>query len=212
MALWIKICGVTSVEDALAALEAGADAIGVNFVPSSKRYVELGVGRAIRDAVGDRAEVVGVVADRPLGELALLRERTGIDWLQLHGNETTDAVRALLPCAYKAIRIGTALDAADARGVPGERLLVDAKVEGELGGTGRTFDWKLVTGLAAERPLVLAGGLTAENVAEAVRTVRPFGVDVAGGVESKDPRRKDPERLDRFIRAARGARENPPLG
>jgi phosphoribosylanthranilate isomerase len=205
MALWIKICGVTSVHDALAALEAGADAIGVNFVPSSKRYVELGVGRAIRDAVEGRAEVVGVVADRPFGELAELREQTGIDWLQLHGNETADAVRALLPRAYKAIRIGTARDATDARGVPGERLLVDAKVEGELGGTGRTFDWKLVNGLAAERPLVLAGGLTAENVAEAVKTVRPFGVDVAGGVESNDPRKKDPGRLEKFIRAARSA-------
>ena len=205
MALWIKICGVTSVEDAFAALEAGADAIGVNFVPSSKRYVEPNVGRAVRDAVGDRAEVVGVVADRPLGELALLREQTGIEWLQLHGNETADTVRALLPRAYKAIRVGTALDAADARGVPGERLLVDAKVPGELGGTGRTFDWKLVFGLAAERPLVLAGGLTAENVAEAILTVRPFGVDVAGGVESTDPRRKDLERLEKFIRAARSA-------
>lgn len=205
MALWIKICGVTSVEDAFAALDAGADAIGVNFIPSSKRFVEVGVARAIRDAVGDRAEVVGVVADRPLAELALLREQTGIEWLQLHGNETGDAVRALLPRAYKAIRIATALDADDARGVPGERLLVDAKVPGELGGTGRTFDWKLVTGLAAERPLVLAGGLTAENVAEAILTVRPFGVDVAGGVESKDPRKKDLGRLERFTRAARSA-------
>lgn len=205
MALWIKICGLTSVEDALLALEAGADALGVNFVPSSKRFVELDVGRAIRDAVGSRAEVVGVVADRSLAELALLRERTGIEWLQLHGNESAEAVRALLPRAYKAIRIGTASDADRARDVPGERLLADAKVDGELGGTGRTFDWQLVNGLAEERPLVLAGGLTAENVAEAVRTVRPFGVDVAGGVEGSNPRRKDPERLGKFIRAARGA-------
>jgi phosphoribosylanthranilate isomerase len=205
MAHWIKICGVTSVEDAIAALEAGADAIGVNFIPSSKRFVEVRVGRAIREAIGDRAEVVGVVADRPLGELALLREQTGIAWLQLHGNETPDALRALLPRAYKAIRIATAQDAVDARGVPGERLLVDAKVPGELGGTGRTFDWKLVNGLAAERPLVLAGGLTAENVAEAILTVRPFGVDVAGGVEGMDPRKKDLGRLEKFIRAARTA-------
>jgi len=205
MALWIKICGLTSVEDALAALAAGADALGVNFVPSSKRYVELGVGRAIRDAVGNRAEVVGVVADRSLAELAELRERTGIEWLQLHGNESVETVRALLPRAYKAIRIGTAGDVDDARGVPGERLLADAKVPGELGGTGRTFDWQLVKGLGAERPLVLAGGLTAENVAEAVQTVRPFGVDVAGGVEGSDPRKKDPGRLERFIGAARGA-------
>jgi phosphoribosylanthranilate isomerase len=205
MALWIKVCGITNVEDARMALDAGADAIGVNFVPSSKRRVDVDVGRAVREAVGDRAEVVAVVADRTPAELSELRQRTGIAWLQLHGNEAPDAIRALLPGVYKAVRIATASDASDARRVPGERLLVDAKVDGELGGTGRSFDWRLVVELATERPLVLAGGLTPENVADAVRTVRPFGIDVASGVEAGDPRRKDPERTVRFVRAARSA-------
>jgi len=205
MGLWIKICGITNVEDALAALDAGADALGVNFVSSSKRLVDVAVGLAVREAVGDRAEVVAVVANRSPAELAELRERTGIACLQLHGNEAPDAVRAVLPQAYKAVRIATAADVREAWSIPGERLLADAKVDGELGGTGRAFDWTLVVELAAVRPIVLAGGLTPENVAEAVRLVRPFGVDVASGVEAGDPRRKDPERVVRFVRAARSA-------
>jgi phosphoribosylanthranilate isomerase len=205
MALWIKICGITSVDDALLAVDAGADAVGVNFVPTSKRFVDVSVGRAVSDAVGKRALVVGVVADRSSAELEELRQKTGIAWLQLHGSETNDALRAALPNAYKAARIASASDVEAARQVPGERLLVDAKVDGTLGGTGQRFDWTLVTDLAAERTLVLAGGLDAENVAEAVQVVRPFGVDVASGVEGSDPRKKDPDRVRRFVQAARKA-------
>jgi phosphoribosylanthranilate isomerase len=203
MTLWIKICGITNVEDAFVAVAAGADALGVNFVKASKRCVDIETGRAIRDAVGSRVEVVAVVAARSLDELDELRERTHIDWLQLHGNEDASLVESALPNAYKAVGIATAADVAFARRLPGERLLVDAKVEGELGGTGRSFDWTLVRELAVERPVVLAGGLRPENVAEAVRVVRPFGVDVASGVESDDPRSKDPERVRAFVRAAR---------
>jgi phosphoribosylanthranilate isomerase len=205
MALWIKICGITSVEDALVALDAGADAVGVNFVSSSKRFVDVSVGRAVLEAVGEDMEVVAVVADRSTAELAELRERTGIAWLQFHGNETDDALRAALPYAYKAVRIATAADVERAGTVPGDRVLADARVHGSLGGTGARFDWTLVTKLSAERPLVLAGGLDAENVAEAVRLVRPFGVDVASGVEGSNPRKKDPERVRSFVQEARKA-------
>jgi phosphoribosylanthranilate isomerase len=207
MALWIKVCGITRFEDAFVALDAGADALGVNFVSSSKRHVDVEFGRALCEAVGDRAEIIAVVADRSLAELAEIRERTGVAWLQLHGSEAPDAVRALLPHAYKAVRIATASDANEAQRMPGERLLADAKVEGELGGTGKVFDWRLVVELSRERKLVLAGGLTPENVAEAIRITRPFGVDVASGVEAGDPRKKDPERVARFVRAVRSADE-----
>jgi phosphoribosylanthranilate isomerase len=203
MTLWIKICGVTSVEDALLAAQSGADAVGVNFVASSKRRVAIETGAAIAAAVAKLVEVVAVVADRPLAELAELRERTRIEWLQLHGSEAPDFVQGAMPHAYKAIGIATAADVAFARGYPGTRLLADAKVDGELGGTGRSFDWELVRELARERPVVLAGGLKPANVADAVRSVRPFGVDVASGVESGDPRRKDPDRVKAFIQAAR---------
>src|SRR5262245_16664953 len=122
MALWIKICGITNVDDALHAIASGADAIGLNFVESSKRRIDVATGAAIRAPIGNRAEVVGGVADRTVTERRKLRQTTGIDWLQLHGNESSEILRAMLPNAYKAVRIATASDVNDARSVAGERL------------------------------------------------------------------------------------------
>ena len=205
MAVWVKICGITCVEDAQMVVEAGADAIGVNLIPSSKRAVDWNTARTLREAVGASAEVVAVVADFGVSKLLELRERTGIRWLQLHGAETRDELATVLPDAYKAARIGGAADVTDARRFTGPRLLVDAKVSGALGGTGHSFDWSLVRELASERPLVLAGGLRPDNVTRAVESVRPFGIDTASGVENGDPRRKDPEKTRDFVRAARAA-------
>jgi phosphoribosylanthranilate isomerase len=200
----VKICGVTSEIQAVACVDGGADAIGVNFVPSSPRRVDEGTARAIVRVVGGRALVVGVVADWPITAMRALRERTGVACLQLHGRESREDLSALLPHAYKAVRIAVAEDVADAEAMPGEYVMVDAKVEGTLGGTGHTFDWSLVAGLAARRKLVLAGGLTPENVAAAIRQVRPWCVDVASGVESS-PGIKDVEKLLAFVRAVRAA-------
>lgn len=205
MTLWVKICGITSVEDARMVVAAGADAIGLNLIPSSKRAVDVPTARALREAVGDSAEVVAVVADFGVSQLKELRERTGIHWLQLHGTEEPEELTAVLPHAYKAVRIGNADDVSDAARFAGPRLLADAKVDGALGGTGHSFDWALVRELATQRPLVLAGGLRPDNVARAVESVRPFGVDTASGVENADPRRKDPEKTHAFVRAARAA-------
>ncbi|HEX5099468.1 MAG TPA: phosphoribosylanthranilate isomerase [Polyangiaceae bacterium] len=205
MSLWIKICGVTSVDDARRAVDAGADAVGVNLVPSSKRYVDEPTARAIVSALDGAAEVVGVVADRPVEELAALAARLGLQSLQLHGNEPPAVVAALGPLGFQALRIATREDVTRARDFSGARLLVDAKVSGELGGTGHTFDWSLVTELARERALVLAGGLTAANVATAVARVHPYGVDTASGVEGTSPRSKDPEKMRAFVREARRA-------
>jgi phosphoribosylanthranilate isomerase len=205
MTVWIKICGVTSVDDARRAVEAGADAVGVNLVPSSKRYVDESTARAIAQALDGAVEVVGVVADRPVAELSALATRLGLRSLQLHGNEPPAVVAALAPLAYQAVRIALPEDVTRARAFSGARLLADAKVSGELGGTGHTFDWSLVTELARERALVLAGGLTAENVAAAVARVRPYGVDTASGVEGASPRVKDPEKMGAFVREARRA-------
>jgi phosphoribosylanthranilate isomerase len=203
LALWIKICGLTSVDDALAAIDAGADAIGLNLVPSSKRTIDRALAARIREAVGTRAEVVAVVADQSAAELARLRAETGIEWLQLHGDESPELLSELLPRAYKAVPVGTSADVARAATFGGERILTDTKVTGVLGGTGQTFDWSLVRRLAEDRPLILAGGLKPDNVGGAVASVRPFGVDVASGVESGDPRRKDAAKMRSFVREAR---------
>ena len=202
-ALRVKVCGVTTAEQAVACVDLGADAIGVNFVSSSPRRVDEERARAIVEAVGARALVVAVVADMSLDALRGLVARTGVGCLQLCGDEPAEQLAALLPHAFKSVRVATASDVAAAEAMPGSYLLVDAKVPGSLGGTGHTFDWELVVGLARRRKLVLAGGLTPDNVAAAVTRVRPWCVDVASGVESA-PGVKDLERVRAFLDAARG--------
>jgi phosphoribosylanthranilate isomerase len=200
----IKICGVTSAEQARACVEAGADSVGVNFVASSVRRVDVETATAIVRAIGSTALVVGVVAGMTVAAMRALRDATGVGCLQLHGDETADDVAALLPHAYKAIRVASAADVAVARAMPGDYVLVDAKVEGSLGGTGHALDWSLVAGLAATRRLVLAGGLTPTNVAQAIEAVRPWCVDVASGVESA-PGVKDLTKVRAFVEAVRSA-------
>jgi phosphoribosylanthranilate isomerase len=205
LSIWVKICGITSIDDALAAADAGADAIGVNLVESSKRCIDRALAARIAGAVEGRVEVVAVIADLPLAELGRVRQQTAASWLQLHGHESPDALLAALPAAFKAVAVAGDDDVTRAREYAGERLLTDAKVAGVLGGSGQTFDWSLVEELSRERPLILAGGLTPDNVADAIRSVRPFGVDTASGVEGDDPRRKDHHKVHAFVRRAREA-------
>lgn len=201
---WIKICGVTSVDDAEQVVRSGASAIGLNFVFGSKRRVSIEQARPIVERVRGRIELVAVVSNPTDAEIKELREDLGIEWLQLHGEEPAARLSRLLPHAFKAVAIEDAADARKAASFPGERLLVDTKVSGASGGTGKVFDWQLVTDLAAQRQLILAGGLTPKNVAAAVRVLAPFGVDVASGVEFV-PGVKDPELVTAFVLAVRGA-------
>ena len=204
--LQLKICGITTVEDAEMVVENGASAIGLNFVESSPRVIDVETARRIVERVGARTLTVLVVADRGAGELRELLRATGARCLQLSGDEGPELVSELLPHAYKGVRIGSAADVTRAALYPGEHLLVDARVEGKLGGTGKTLDWTLVEPLARARKLTLAGGLRPSNVADAIRAVRPFCVDVASGVEREgDPRRKDPEKVRAFRRALESA-------
>ena len=208
---FVKICGITSVDDALLAIAAGADALGLNFVPSSKRVVDVATAAHIAESVGDLVELVGVVANRPVSELEDLRRATGIRWLQLHGAETPADLQTLLPEAFKAVAIGGTEDVERAASYGGERLLLDAKSpSGELGGTGTRFDWSLAKPLIQARQVIMAGGLYPDNVGEVVRTLKPFGVDVASGVElSGNPRKKHQGLLRSFVYAVRAADDAP---
>lgn len=203
--MYVKVCGITHLDDAWNAIAAGVDVLGFNLVPTSKRRVDADVARRIIDSVRGKVLCVAVVANLTPAEAAALASELGVDRVQLHGDEPPAHLLALGSGAFKAVRVGSADDLALARSFPGHPLLVDAKVEGQLGGTGQCLDWESVAPLALLRPLILAGGLTPENVEHAVRIVQPWGVDSASGVEGSDPRRKDAEKMRRFVQAAQRA-------
>jgi phosphoribosylanthranilate isomerase len=209
----IKVCGLTSVSDALACARAGADWIGLNFHPASPRYVEASLAAEIVEALPASTEAVGLFVDRPPREIADLAARLRIGTVQLHGNEPPEDL-TLLPHlrVVRAFRLADEQSVADMMnylrmaidlGRPPDAVLIDAYVAGQPGGTGQTVDIDLLTMLPPHARLILAGGLTPENVADRVAKLSPWMVDVASGVESA-PGRKDLNRVSAFIRAARG--------
>lgn len=206
MSLWIKICGVTSVEDALLVQQSGADAIGLNFARSSPRFLEVDAAARIVEALSGDLEVVGVFVDCPVAEILRVVSLAGLDTVQLHGDESPEFLEGLQReiSAYKALRIGSAADVNIAGDFSGERILTDAKVTGAMGGTGHTFDWSLISELNTARKLILAGGLRPDNVADSIRMVHPYGVDTASGVEDS-PGKKDSRKVTAFVEAARRA-------
>lgn len=199
----VKICGVTSVEDALMAAAAGADAIGLNFWPRSARCVGVEVAAAIAAALPRQVCRVGVFVDAPREEVASIAARVGLDALQFHGNESIALCGGWDRKTIKAVRVRDAEALRQAAGYGVDFILADAHVEGLPGGTGQRVPVEWLHGVAPDR-LILAGGLNADNVADAIRAVRPLAVDVASGVESS-PGRKDPEKVERFIANARVA-------
>jgi phosphoribosylanthranilate isomerase len=199
----VKICGVTSVDDALFSIAAGADSIGLNFWARSPRCVGTKLARSIVEALPEHVITVGVFVNASQDEIAALQGEVGFRCVQLHGDEGPEVLARFLPHAYKALRVrGEAVIDEVAR-FPGEHVLLDAYVPGEPGGTGATFDWRIAERVARMRKLTLAGGLTPDNVAEAVAAVRPFCVDVASGVE-RAPGKKDEAKVRAFIQRAKG--------
>ncbi len=210
----IKICGVKSVEDALAVAAAGADAIGLNFYAPSPRYLTPDLARTIADAVRGRLVRVGVVVDPTEEEALSLASQVGLDLVQLHGNEPAALAARLsqrMP-VMKAFRIGPGglqpvldyLDELRRLGGMPMAVLFDAFQPGRLGGVGKTADWDAIKDYPSQGwhpPLVLAGGLNPGNVADAIRKVSPMAVDTAGGVE-ESPGRKAPDLIVRFVQAA----------
>lgn len=213
----IKICGLTCLEDAQLAAGLGADLLGFNCYPPSPRYLPPEETRAITDALradlGERCPVlVGVFVNAP--DAAAIRVAAGLDALQLHGDESPGALLALAGLGFKAIRPRDPEEARRQAALFGSAgpadprlptLLVDAYHKDLYGGTGEQagLDVALAAGGGVAR-LMLAGGLTPENVAARIQAIRPWGVDVAGGVEGPDKRRKDPDRLRAFCEAVRG--------
>jgi phosphoribosylanthranilate isomerase len=204
----VKICGLTSLDDAQMSVDAGADAIGLNFWSGSARCCREAIAREIADALRGRTLLVGVFVDAPLSEIERLKREVGLDCVQLHGDEPPELLTQLLPHAYKALRVRGASIHEEVARFPGEHVLLDAYVKGMPGGTGATFDWTLAAQLARARKLTLAGGLTPDNVADAVRAVRPYCVDTASGVE-RAPGVKDPDLVRRFVRAAKDVGAQP---
>jgi phosphoribosylanthranilate isomerase len=203
MSLFVKICGVTTREDAALAAAAGADAIGVNFWPRSKRFVAPADARAVLEGVPAGVLKVGVFVDTPADEVARQMDELGLDRAQLHGDEAAADFAGWDPARIvRAVRVQAASSFAAEAGWKPALWLYDAFADG-FGGSGIVAPWPLIA-RHARRPFLLAGGLTPDNVAEAVAATAPDGVDVASGVELR-PRIKDPGKLARFIAVARAA-------
>ncbi|MDH1732243.1 phosphoribosylanthranilate isomerase [Pseudomonas chengduensis] len=201
-----KICGITRIEDALAAVEAGADAIGLVFYGKSPRAVSIEQAAVILQALPPFVTSVGLFVDMPRDELQQLLQRLPLDLLQFHGDESPADCEGHGRPYIKALRVRPGEDVAAAMApYSGARgILLDTFVEGVPGGTGASFDWSLVPENAA-KPIILAGGLDAGNVATAIRQVRPYAVDVSGGVEASKGI-KDAGKIRAFVRAVRDAR------
>jgi phosphoribosylanthranilate isomerase len=202
----VKICGITNVADGKAAADAGADAVGFIFCEDSPRWVAVETAAEISAALPPYLMRVGVFVDAPEDFVAGAIQRCGLTMAQFHGSEPQEYCGQFGVMAMKAFRVK---DAASLEGIGAYRVdavLLDSYVKGHAGGTGEKFNWDLaVEAKKFGKPIFLAGGLTAENVAEAIRATQPFGVDVSSGVEAS-PGRKDHDKVRRFIAAARGAK------
>lgn len=214
----IKICGITSVEDAQLVVDAGGDALGLNFYPESKRYISDELASEIVDVVHGAISNIGLFVNESAERIAKLVDDLRLGGIQLHGDEPPEFLSTLSHSPLLRARrmderglaaIADDLAACRAAGRLPDAVLVDAAAPGQYGGTGQTVSWADLVDFRqtlGEVPLILAGGLTPENVAEAIRTVRPDGVDVASGVESA-PGVKDPAKVRKFVEQAKMAFE-----
>ena len=206
MSVRVKICGITNVEDACLAVEAGADLIGLNFYPPSPRCISEPTAREIRAVLPATVWSVGVFVNAEREQIVTLAGRLDLHAVQFHGDETHTDCSGWSQKTIKAARIGSEDPSLEWEAYPTDYILLDTYRPGRYGGTGETFAWEGVANLsvAQRQRIILAGGLTPENVTAAVQAVQPWAVDVASGVEST-PGRKDPEKLRAFIHYAKTA-------
>ena len=207
----VKICGITNLDDAKNAIACGADQLGFNFYEESPRYISPDKARELVDSLDSTVETIGVFVNKPIDDVIATAEHVGLDGIQLHGDEDNKYVRKLKErtklLVLKAFAVSKASTVVDAMDWDVDYPLFDTYSPIERGGTGKTFDWEAISAdvyVCFPHGVYLAGGLTPENVADAVRIVKPYVVDVASGVEST-PGKKDPIKVAAFIKAAKEA-------
>lgn len=198
----VKICGIRTLEEAMTAVDAGADYLGFNFWPRSRRFVSVEAASRIIDKLPPFVSSVGVFVNESPGRILETAEQTGLSAVQLHGDETPQFCAGLegIP-VIKALRISDGFDPATIKEFRVDSVLLDSQVKGSYGGTGQRFDWQLAIEAKRYARVFLAGGITIENVGEAILSVRPACIDVCSGVES-EPGRKDLIKLRDFLREA----------
>ncbi len=204
--LFIKICGITRLEDALIAVEAGADAIGFNFYHGSKRYLSVEQAAVIIAKLPPKIITVGVFVNPDRKEVLHAMEKLNLGAIQFSGNEAPSEISGYSRKVFKAIHIKNAASVQELRRFNADAFLLDTYRDGEFGGTGEVFDWQIGSEANSFGKIIIAGGLTPENVAIAVRKARPYGVDVSSGVEAS-PGKKDRQKIESFIKRARTANE-----
>lgn len=200
----IKICGITNLEDALMAAELGVDALGFNFFRQSPRFIEPERAAEIIYQLPPFVAAVGIFVNETEGRVREIQKLTGIGVLQFHGDEAPEFCERFEGRVIKAFQVKGKESLHGIMHYNVSAVLLDAYTKGLKGGTGRTFDWGLARHAAALRRVILAGGLTTDNVAEAVKVVQPYGVDVAGGVE-KEKGIKDHQKMKKFVAEVRRA-------
>jgi phosphoribosylanthranilate isomerase len=201
----VKVCGITRIEDASEAVRLGAAALGFVFWPASPRAISVEAAREVTGAVPPLVARVGVFVDASADDVARIADEVGLDAVQLHGDERIDGYARVKSRLIKAVTLNSDDDVFGAAALPAHvTTLVDATDRVRRGGTGQLADWRHAAALAARRPIILAGGLTADNVAGAIKQVRPWALDVSSGVESA-PGIKSRERLEAFFAAVAGS-------
>lgn len=195
----VKICGIRSIEEAEAAIEAGADALGFNFWRQSPRYIEPQVAARMIERLAPMTSTVGVFVNEESGRILDIASSTKLSAVQLHGDETPEFCGSLAAVkTIKAIRVGQDFDLGLISSYRVTMVLLDSNIAGSYGGTGRRFDWRIAIEAKRLAPIILAGGLTSENVWDAITHVRPAAIDVCSGVEA-EPGRKDLKKLRDFM-------------
>ena len=195
----VKICGITNIEDAKVAENAGAYAIGLVFYKDSPRYISINKAKEIVDNVTPLLNCVGLFVDEDKEEINNVLEQVDLDILQFHGQESEQACALYNKPYIKAIRMNDEINLLEEaeKYFSAKALLLDTYVEGVSGGTGKVFDWNMIP-RNLEKPIILAGGLNTNNVKDAINKVNPYAVDVSGGVE-KEQGKKDPDKIKEFI-------------